>query len=169
MMIEIQGKSDSEVKEILNNYIKEEKEISKSRKEHHKKIDDLKKRLVENLKKINSKIPEEVVLKAILKLANGKNIIPFDDKEIDLKEKALKDQGYSKVDKSIEEKKEHLRKMVFEEAKISFKRRILHGKIDIIKDDIKKRINEHKKAKDGEDEDLKVLVQKISKILSNGF
>lgn len=65
-----------------------------------------------------------------------------------------------------EELKELLEKLYAEEEKISYKRRVLHGKIDILRAELVKRLKN--KRKRGEKLFTREDIEKLSEILARG-
>ncbi len=156
-------KTEEELSSTLKKLIQEEKRLSQKRHFLHQKIDSLRIRLIEKLKRRKS-LNRKEINKSVEALLKGEKVVPVNQYNLD--EKEIGDINFSQA--SAEELSLFLKKLLEEEAKISYKRRLIHGKIDILKTELLDRIE-----KNPDDlhnlKDLNKLIKKITKILCNGF
>lgn len=147
----------------------QEKKISTYRHHLHQEIDQLRQELSLRLKKGIS-LKDEELYQAIWALLEGKDVIPLEPADLSnwstiAETKTTPLEGLKSL--SLEEIKERLEFLFKEESKVSYKRRLMQGKIDLLKDEVEKRLA--KKENLVEAKGLEELVRELTAILSNGF
>lgn len=169
IFLNLPEKKLEELKEAFDFLLQEEKKISIHRHQLHQEIDQLRRELSRRLKKGIS-LKDEELFQAIWALIEGKDVIPLEPADLSnwsaiTETKITSSKKPEKL--SLEEIKEKLEFLLKEEGKVSYKRRLMQGKIDLLKDEVKKRLA--KKENLVEAKDLEELVHELTAVLSNGF
>lgn len=159
--------SSEEITSLIEELTKQEIELSKRRKDIHRLLDLLKEKLIEELKEgIDEKIGDDVLAKAAKVLISSSRTIPVEvlaeeeEKDLVITEKDLNDLDL----KQIEDIYQTLRR---EEAKASYRRRVVQGKIDILQNELLARLESSRSSHPEVSEDL---IKRITNILSKkGF
>lgn len=166
LFLHLRELSNEQIASLVSELEKEEKRLSKKRKDLHAKIDSLKSYISQKfLKELNTDIEEKLLVKVAEMLSSTSRTIPIEvlsdeeETEVDIPE------DYSKLDfEQLEKLFNDLRK---EEAKVSYRRRVIQGKIDILKNELLARLESTFEPSDESTEDL---IKRITKILSSkGF
>ncbi len=166
LFLRLKELSNEEITSLVRDLENEEKRLSKKRRNLHRQIDSLKTYISRKfLKKLNTEMEEKLLVRVAEMLTTPLRSIPMEvlseEKEVDIN---VPD-DFSKLDFEELEKIYHdLRR---EEAKVSYRRRVIQGKIDILKSEIIARLESTLEIPDKTTEDL---IKRISKILSSkGF
>ncbi len=167
-ILDLSQKSFEELKKIFDALHAEEVEVSALRRRLHKAVDSLKKELTARIKEKKISFTDDEVIEALESAVEGVIVSPSLEKKEDL----------SKIEKELSQLREppslsnselsdSLSKLLRWEKIISYQRRILHGWIDVLNEEIMRR--KENQPEIIESKDVKELVEKISKILSRGF
>lgn len=166
LFLRLRELSNEQITSLVSNLENEEKRLSKKRKNLHHQIDSIKTYISRKfLKKLNTDMEEKLLIRVAEMLTVSSRSIPMEvlgeEKEIDIN----LPEDFSKL--NFEELEILYNNMRREEAKVSYRRRVIQGKIDILKSEIIARLESTLELPDKSTEDL---VKRISRILSSkGF
>lgn len=143
----------------------EEKRLSEKRKKLHRRIDHLKKYISEKLSKQRKQASDELYSRLIDVLSDPMARIPTEALKEPIEEKEIKKLDPETLNfDQLEGYYNQLRK---EESKISYKRRITQGKLDILRNELIARLESRERSTQDSTKDL---VERLSKLFSNkGF
>lgn len=129
-LLSLESLDEEKIREYLDILASEEKRLSEKRRKLHQAIDNAREEILQRLSQRKKKASEEVYAKAVERLLSPifgtpKDLIKREEKDIE-----IKDNLYNLEFDELEKYYQALRD---EEALVSFKRRIIQGKIDILK------------------------------------
>jgi hypothetical protein len=167
-ILNLSQKSFKELRKIFHSLQAEESKVSNLRHNIHQAIDSLKEELTRRIREEKILFTDDEIIKALESAVKSVLISPSLEREKNLSkiEKELSNLKES-TSLSNEELSETLTKLLKWERTISYRRRILHGWIDVLNEEIERR--KKKEPNIIESKDVKELVEEISKILSKGF
>lgn len=129
-LLSLESLSPQEIESMLETLFREERRLSQKRRELHKKIDEARREILERLKNQKRKAGKEILENLVNSLLNPVAGLPDDllnakesEVELDTDIKSL----------SFEELENYYNTLRKEESIVSFKRRWVQGKIDLLK------------------------------------
>lgn len=129
-LLSLESLDEEKLREYINILQAEEKRLSEKRKDLFKAIDLAREEILKRLSGMKKKASSDIYIKAVENILNPmkgvpKDLISKEETEIEFRED---------LDKmEFEELEKYYLKMRDEEALVSFKRRIVQGKIDILR------------------------------------
>lgn len=129
-LLSLESLSPQEIESMLETLFREERRLSQKRRELHRKIDEARREILERLKNQKRKAGKEILENLVNSLLNPVAGLPDDllnakelEVELDTDIKSL----------SFEELENYYNTLRKEESIVSFKRRWIQGKIDLLK------------------------------------
>lgn len=129
-LLSLEKLSPEEIEDYLNLLQDEEKRLSKKRRELHLKIDSCRKAILENLKKQKRMAKGKIFEELIQSLVDPFFKLPEDFLN---EEEKNPDLSFDLSKLNFEELENYYNELRREEAVVSFKRRLIQGKIDLLK------------------------------------
>jgi len=160
-ILSLEKLTEAEIENYIEILSEEEKRLSNKRKQLHKKIDEIRREILNRLKNQKRQARKEVLEKLVVSLLD-----PLTGFSSDLSKEEEKNPS---LDKDVflmefEELENYYNELRHEEAVVSFKRRLVQGKIDILKNSLILRQSIGKNLSDEE------FAQTLTKLLSEkGF
>lgn len=129
-LLSLENLTQKEIEDSLELLYEEEKRLSKKRRELHSKIDETRKEILLRLKNQRRKAKREILENLVKSLLNPLLNLPND---VLGKNERNPDLTVDVKSLSFEEIENYYNQLREEEALVSFKRRLVQGKIDLIK------------------------------------
>ncbi|MCX7831752.1 MAG: hypothetical protein N2440_02500 [Actinobacteria bacterium] len=129
-LLSLENLSQKEIENSLEFLYEEEKRLSKKRRELHLKIDETRKEILLRLKNQKRKVRKEVLENLVKSLLNPILNLP---KELLVEDERNPDLTVDVKSLNFEEIENYYNQLREEEALVSFKRRLVQGKIDLLK------------------------------------
>lgn len=160
-ILSLEKLTETEIEDYLEILGEEEKRLSTKRKQLHSKIDEIRKEILNRLKNQKRQARKEVLEKLV-----GSLLDPLTGFTGDLLKEDEKNPPLDKdvISMDFEELENYYNELRHEEAVVSFKRRLVQGKIDLLKNSLLLRQSIGKGLSDEE------FAQTLTKLLSEkGF
>jgi hypothetical protein len=137
-LLSLESVDEEKIREYIDILEKEEKRLSEKRKKLHRAIDSAREEILARLSQAKKKASEDVYAKAVERLLNPIFGTPDDlmsrkESDLEIKEELS---GLN-----FDELEEYYQTLRDEEALVSFKRRMVQGKIDILKNHLLLRLS----------------------------
>lgn len=170
LILNISSLGNDEISSLISDLEEEERRLSSRRKELHAQIDAVKKRLTtllsERLRDEQSDFADAALLKAAETLVASSRTVPLEVLAEEEERTISVPDDLSSLDFARLNDIYHA--LQREEAKVSYKRRVTQGTIDILKNELLARLESVAAPKEASDD--RELVERIAKILSSrGF